>query len=204
MQVVPQGIESVNGSNVNMGCASPLVDRDGVMVCDNTESYLVDGCPLAIDTNTSNWASQLVTVRRNAANDIIDVDHVVLTFTFSTAVLPTSIELDMFLCPEWNDGAAFIFVYADQNSSLVLDTPLRNFFGSYQVLDSVCDSLSTVRMSFENRVTNTFYHSWHILVDFTGLDNEWFHVGDVRFLNVFTGNHTSCSYIHGATEPIIQ
>ena len=194
MQVVPQGIESVNGSNVNMGCASPLVDRGGVRVCDNTESYLVDGCPLAISTSTSNWASQLVTVRRNAANDVIDVDHVVLTFTFSRAVLPTSIELDTFLCPVWNIGVSHIFVYADQNSSLIINSLSRNFFGSYKVPNSVCDSLATVRMSFENRLTNTFYHSWHILVDFTGLDNEWFHVGDVRFLNIFTGNHTSCSY----------
>ena len=34
VQVVPQGIESVNGSNVAMGCTSPLVYRqwwcDGV------------------------------------------------------------------------------------------------------------------------------------------------------------------------------
>ena len=32
VQVVPQGIESVNGSDVNMGCSSPLVDSGGVMV----------------------------------------------------------------------------------------------------------------------------------------------------------------------------
>ena len=31
--VLPYGIESVNGSDINMGCTSPLVDSDGVMVC---------------------------------------------------------------------------------------------------------------------------------------------------------------------------
>ena len=47
MQVVPQGIESVNGSDVNMGCASPLVDSGGMMVCgslsDCSTSYISVG-----------------------------------------------------------------------------------------------------------------------------------------------------------------
>ena len=70
VQVVPQGIESVNGSDVNMGCAS----RDSVVVCrlsgpcDSSQSYLSDGNSPAIDTSTSNWASQLVTVRKNKKN----------------------------------------------------------------------------------------------------------------------------------------
>ena len=65
VQVVPQGIISRNGSSPDMGCSS-IVERDGVMVCDcNSQSYLVDGVSPDIDTSTSDWASQLVTVRRN-------------------------------------------------------------------------------------------------------------------------------------------
>ena len=67
VQVVPQGIESVNGSEVSMGCTSPLVDSGGVMVCNSTDcpsSYLLDGNSPAIDTSSSDWASQLVTVGR--------------------------------------------------------------------------------------------------------------------------------------------
>ena len=67
MQV--QGIESVNGSDVNMGCTSPLVDSDGVMVC-MSQSYLVDGCSPVIDASTSDWASQLVTVRKTQTDEI--------------------------------------------------------------------------------------------------------------------------------------
>ena len=64
MKVVhPYGIESVDGSDIYMGCTSPLVDNDGVMIC-MSQSYLVDGCSPAIDTSTSDWASQLVTVRK--------------------------------------------------------------------------------------------------------------------------------------------
>ena len=130
MQVVPQGIVSVNGSDINMGCASPLVDRGGVMVCDNSESYLVDGCSPTINTSTSNWASQLVTLRGDVANDVINIDHVVLTFDFDTTVSPTSIELDLFLCPEWNIGAPGIFVYGYQNSTLVFNPVMGEFIGS--------------------------------------------------------------------------
>ena len=96
--VQPYGIESVNGSDINMGCTSPLVDCDGVMIC-RSQNYLVDGCSPVIDTSTSDWASQLVTVRKTH-NDEFRFDHVLLTFGFDTAVTLTEIVLDLFLCPE--------------------------------------------------------------------------------------------------------
>ena len=40
---MPQGIDSVNGSDVNMGCTSPLVDSGGVMVCSSGCSTLLLG-----------------------------------------------------------------------------------------------------------------------------------------------------------------
>ena len=86
--MVPQGIESVNGSSVNMGCTSPLVDSDGVMICNMSQSYLVDGCSPAINTSTSDWASQLVTVRKTPPTDEFIFDHVLLTFGFDPAVTP--------------------------------------------------------------------------------------------------------------------
>ena len=71
VQVVPQGIISRNGSSLDMGCSSSIVERDGVMVCDcSSQSYLVDGVSSDINTSTSDWASQLVTVRRNEGNAV--------------------------------------------------------------------------------------------------------------------------------------
>ena len=65
VQVVPQVIISRNGSSPDMGCSS-IVERCCVTVCDcNSQSYLVDGVSPDINTSTSDWASQLVTVRRN-------------------------------------------------------------------------------------------------------------------------------------------
>jgi hypothetical protein len=83
--LVPQEIESVNGSSVDIGCTSPLVESSAGMVCES-QSYLVDGCSPDIDTSTSDWASQLVTVRRNEGTAGIPFPHVLLTFGFDTAV----------------------------------------------------------------------------------------------------------------------
>ena len=48
VQVVPEGIESVNGYSETMGCTSPLKDSGGVTVC-RSQSYLVEGCSPDID-----------------------------------------------------------------------------------------------------------------------------------------------------------
>ena len=187
LQVVPQGIESVNGSNVNMGCATPVGTLIGTNVsfCGSfgsgggVISYLLDGNSPAIDTSTSDWAFQLVTVRKNDATLNIPFDHVVLTFGFDTAVSLTSIELDLFLCPEWNIGAPFISVYGD-DSNLFYSPSSSDFIRSYTPDKTSCDSLSTVTL---DNMEVLSYHQWHILVTFiTQPDIEWVHVGEVRFL----------------------
>ena len=144
--VVPQGIESVDGSDINMGCTSSLVDSDGVMVC-MSQSYLVDENSPAIDTSTSDWASQLVTVRKTQTDEIT-FDHVLLTFGFDTAVTLTGIELDLFLYPDMNIGAPYITVYADEESNLVItyDSLTSLPFQSYNSQSS-CDSLSTITIT---------------------------------------------------------
>ena len=178
VQVVPQGIISVNGSDINMGCASPLVDRGGVMVCNNSESYLVDGCSPTIDTSTSNWASQLVTLRGNDG-DVI-VEQVVLTFVFDTAVSLDRIELYMFNCPEWNIGASYIQLYADENSTLVYSDK-STIITAFSPQSSSCDSLSLATYTVGDAHRSLSYHTWHIIVE-ADSGNEWVYVGEVRFL----------------------
>ena len=215
VQVVPQGIESVNGSDVNMGCASPL-DNDSVVVCrlsslcDSSQSYLSDGNSPAIDTSTSNWASQLVTVRKNKKNDEINFDHVVLTFGFDTAVSLIAIELDLFLCPEWNIGAPYITLYADElksndSSGLVfsyhsVQTGDLDFLRHYTPSRSSCDSLSTVSIALEEHAGYSSYFTWHIVVSFANQpDIEWVHVGEVRISQSTAADNTNpgkCSLCH--------
>ena len=146
--VVPQGIESVNGSSLNMGCTSSLVDSGGVMICNRSQNYLVDGCSPAIDTSTSDWASQLVTVRKTYIEQL-DSEHVLLTFGFDTAVRLIRIEMDLFLCPDWGISTPYINVYADVESNLnfsydhgSLDRLPQTQYGPIQFTS--CDSLSTL------------------------------------------------------------
>ena len=95
LQVVPHRMQSVNGSNVTMGCAIPVTSFSNVSFCGNIGSgggiisYLVDGNSPVIDTSrsTSDWASQLMTVRWNEKIDIF----VALPFGFDTAMSLISI-----------------------------------------------------------------------------------------------------------------
>ena len=176
-----------------MGCASPLVDRGGVMVCNNSESYLVDGCSPVIDMSTSNWASQLVTLRKVSDHAQIKVDHVLLTFVFNTAVSLTAIELDLFLCPEWSIGAPNISVLATNNSDLIFSFEFETLATDHTSSNSSCDSLSTVSIRLQG---NSSYLTWYMLVRFPRPqeDIDWVYVGEVRFLNGSVDCYLSTRY----------
>ena len=191
-QVLPQGIESVNGSSETMGCTSPLVVRDGVMLCDCTfSSFLVDGISPNIDKSDNDWAAQLVTVRRNEGTVHIPFPHVLMTFGFDTAVSPTGIEIDFFHCPDWDIGAPHIDVYYNEEydftfhstsmDSIVTDLP----FKSVETTVSDCDSLSTLMVSPDPAGP---YYIFHILVTFDTEPIDWVYVGEVRFLGLDEGD----------------
>ena len=181
--VVPQGIESVNGSSVNMGCTSPLVDSDGVIICDEcSTNLLIDGNSPAIDTSTSDWASQLVTVRKTQTNEVV-FDHVLLTFGFDTAVTLTGIEMHLFLCPEWGINAPFISAYFDEESNLVFSGQSLNLPSQGRTpSQSSCNSLSTVTISLGDGLRSTPYLTVHVLISSFNRFIDWAHVGEVRFL----------------------
>ena len=181
LQLVSKVVMEVNGSDMNMGCAIKVGDLSGMTFCgslgsgDGVISYLVDDETPAIDTSTSDWASQLVTVK-------LDGDSlIVLSFGFGIAISLTSIKLDLFLCPEWNIGAPLIAVYGDNSSNLPY-TSSSDFILNYTPNKTSCDSLSTVTISVEEEMQLS-YSNWHILVSTTTMLNiEWIHVGEVRFL----------------------
>ena len=187
LQVVLQGIDSVNGLSVNMGCTSPLVnDSGGVLVCES-RSYLVDGYSPDIDTSTSDWAHQLVTVKRSEGNEYVTFAHVLLTFGFDTAVSLTGIEMDLFLCPDWGIGAPSITLYLNEDYNLtstkILTLPFV-FADNKDSLQSSCDSLSTVTFSGGSFV-GSYYRTIHILVDLQHHPSiEWVYVGEVTFIGM--------------------
>ena len=186
---VPQGTESVNGSDVDIGCQEILNLTNVVIFCghplDPGPSHLTDGITPDINTSDPNWASQLVTVRKNTATIDIPYDHVVLVFDTTNPVNLTSVELDMFICPQWNIGAPNITVYADEDGTtgLGFSTYFRISHCGTAFPQSclMCRSLSTVRIPFRNTQRGLI---WYIVVRFEpNSDIEWVHIGEVRLLN---------------------
>ena len=175
-QVVPEGLESVSGSLASMGCSVELFNGT---TCGSPISYLVDGVSPGIDTSTSDWASQLVTVRRDERDPGIFIPHVLLTFGFDAAVSLTGIEMDLFLCPDWNISAPYITVYLNEDYNLTF-TPYLQFVTG-KPSQSSCNSLSTVTIPGDG--LSSSYRSVHVLVDFLNDPSiKWVYIGDIRFL----------------------
>ena len=181
VQVVPEGIRAVNGSSTDMGCTLFYIALGDVMTCTSL-SYLVDGVSPDIDTNTPDWASQLVTVRRNKGTADIPFAHVLLTFGFDTAVNLTGIEMDLFLCPDWGIGAQRIRVYVNEEYNLAFRFGRLPFLRFVQPSQSSCDTLTTVHLS-GSTLSVSSYRTIHIIVDLSYNSSiQWVHIGDVRFL----------------------
>ena len=207
LQVVPEGIVSVNGSSTTMGCERRIDTFSGVMYCGvfaerGSSSFLVDGISPAIDSSVPDWASELVTVRKTDPVPGVSSGYVVFTFDFSTAISLVSIELDLLQCPEWNIGSSFIGVFADNNTDLILgptSTPITNFT---MPLISSCDSLITANITFKESVWTFSYFTWHLLMVYsTQSDLEWAYVGDIRFLTELTPTPTlSETFRHTPSE----
>ena len=171
-----------------MGCTSlPLSVTERNTTCgspgNGAISYLVDGCSPDIDTSTSDWASQLVTVRRSEGTPGITYPHVLLTFGFDTAVSLTGIEMDLFNCPDWNIGAPSITVYLNPDYNLAATTILSSLLfasAGANSLQSSCDSLSNVTISGYSFQSGS-YRTIYILV-YPSI--QWVHVGEVRFIGI--------------------
>ena len=169
-----EGIESVNGSNANMTCS----------IAESRKNCpLFDGYSPNINTTLPNWASHLVTLRKNGRTDSINNNHVLLTFTFATNVTLTFVELDFFLCPEWNINAPYVTIYGGSDD-LVLNSQGTNsdFIANYRPSNTSCGCLSTVSVPLQ--LGEPSYDTWHIIVSFYYQpEAEWVHIGEIRFPN---------------------
>ena len=183
--IIPEGTESVNGSDVVGGCQAALSDqRQCGLTTSVTISYLIDDNIPVLNTAAPNWASQLVTVRKNSPTMAIPYDHVLLIFDyFFSPVSLLLVELNLFYCPEWNIGAPNITVYVDEDGgnfiNYVEGAPGIAVRGNVVLSSkSSCDSLLPVRIPLKN--TTTHHNTWYIVVSFDPQPEiEWVHVGEV-------------------------
>ena len=157
--VVPHGIMSVNDST---GCNISEV-YNNLEVCNVSQCYLVDGDSPLIDTSTTDWAAQLVTIEKNnPLSGYITFPHVLLTFIFDTPISPSSIEIDFFNCPQWGISAEFISVYSANNTNLVPRIS-RPQDGMFHIQDPSCESLTTATVTFNSPPTSV---TWYIVAGF--------------------------------------
>ena len=167
--LIPQGIQSVNGS-------SNTITACGSISC------VLDGNIPSINTNDSNWASQLETVRKNDANDNITYDHVVLTFIFNQNITLRLVEFYVLYCPEWKIGAPYIALYGDHGSEFQQSS--SDFLNNNSVSDcklSSCDSLSDFNLTVQNG--KPAYSTYHIVISDEHKTIDWVHVGEVKFFD---------------------
>lgn len=173
---IPLGIESVNGSSSNdTACGS--------------QSCLLDGRTPDINTHNTSWASRLVTVRKNRANDDIFYEHVVFTFNFNYETRLRLVEIELFFCPEWEIGAPLISLYGDNDRNFTLASDFISIFDTRHC-NSSCDSLTLISLVPENREPE--YSKWHIVI--AGFDTtpytHWVHLAEVRFNDTRPENYS--------------
>ena len=166
---IPRGVESVNGSSANdTGCGP--------------KGCLLDGHIPSFNTEGPNWASKLVTVRKNSGIDGFNYDHVVLTFSFSRNITLRLVELYMLNCPEWKIGAPYISLYGDHGLDFTGNSG-SDYLSHYYVSEcksSSCDSLSLFNLNV--KFGEPSHSTYHIVVsDVQNID--WVHVGEVSFFD---------------------
>ena len=180
--VIPQGIESVHGSAAEMGCSEVVTSHGREVCCPPSSSYLLDGSSsTSINTNSSNWASQLVIVKKNdGIPGHIEFPHVLLTFIFDRPVSPMSIEMDVFHCPDQNIGAQYIEVYANDDLESQFTISQASIAKSSHTPEQSCESLSPVIISVQ--APNYHYFIWYLLMGFDNSQTtEWVYIGEVKF-----------------------
>ena len=166
-----------------MGCSEVVnISHGREVCCPPSSSYLLDGSsPTSINTSSSNWASQLVTVKKNdRLPGHIEFPHVLLTFIFDRPVSPTAIEMEVFHCPGQKIGAPYISVHANNNSESLFD--IKHRVMEVSTLQPLCNSLSTI---IANISTQTMLPNWYILVHYNERSKiEWVYIGDIKFLGL--------------------
>ena len=180
-EVIPAGLESVNGSHSTMGCSTTLTSIDGLVACfPPSTSFLSDGHVPTIQMNTSNWAAELVTIRRVTYNDLITFYHVLMSFEFGQKVAITTIYLDLLFCPSSRIGAPIISVFGSDSMIFTYTNKANaDFLVLFAPILTTCECrMSTVVVRIqEGEVPHSVYHI--LVYPEDGID--WMHVGEVRF-----------------------
>ena len=172
---LPDGLQSVNGSDYSGGCSRPAarglicVELDGGGTSDLTDCVIP-----SLGRFQSNWAAGLFTVNRSRQSFYIGFD-------FNSSVNFTKVELDLFNCPKWGIAAQTITVY--EYTYGILSFPgVQRALGHTTTNITSCTSIVRVVIPLELPQNPAPFY----IIDFT-FDNttpkiQWVHIAEVRFL----------------------
>ena len=182
--IIPNGIESVNGSDISLGSTNV----DPICIGLNGLCILTDGLVPTVDTSVTDWASELLTIKKvQEIPGEISLEHVLLTFNFAQAVQITAVYIDLLFCPQWGIGAPVIFLYAGTNDYFQWLSPIEtnvDYIAQFHPIQTTCNcSMSTVVIPVQGG--EVVKPVWHLYVTASQISEfEWLHVAEVRFSNV--------------------
>ena len=171
---LPDGLQSANGSDADGGCGRVIADG---RLCSELNtggtSDLTDCIIPSLGGLQCNWAAGLFTVKRNGQPFHIG-------FEFIGPVNFTSVELDLFNCPEWGIAAQSITVYETIFDILIFEARISTVLGMATASTTSCTSIVRVAIPLELPQNPTT--SYVIVFTFDNASIQWVHIAEVRFL----------------------
>ena len=173
---LPDGLQSVNGSDPTGGCSRPAA---GGLICAELDeggtSDLTDCVIPFLGGFQSNWAAGLFTVNRNGLSFYIG-------FEFSRPVNFTRVELNLFNCPEWGIAAQTITVYEYSFGILNFFAAIARALGHTTANTTSCTSIVRAVIPLELPQNPTYIYVIEFTFDNAATNIQWLHIAEVTFL----------------------
>ena len=184
---LPDGLRSVNGSNITGGCQESCVmmpiSGTSINGCDCPGSttpasgVLIDGDIPSVDTTQhGTWASGLFVVNRNGQ------DSFMIGFQFLSAFHLRGVEIIFFNCPVQGIGISTINVYSSYLFPSFI-APAASRGGSLDIiLNDNCNSLSVVSIAVQLTDDMDKYFIEFIFTAGPSINVlNWLSIGEIRF-----------------------
>ena len=148
-------MDNIDGSQVNGGCPASCIKSTMLCQCSdgNTSGLHIDGIIPDINTSTTgSWANQLFAICVTQVN-------VQLGFQFREPVLIASVELNLFICYQWNIPMRE-FNVTISTSALILSIPINDIIIGSLVVDmneANCNSLTRLIIDLKSNMTSMYY-----------------------------------------------
>jgi len=172
---LPDGLQSVNGSNYNGGCSRVIGGPICAELDEGGTSDLTDCVIPSLEGFQESWAAGLFTVNNNGQSFHIGFD-------FSRPVNFTKVELDLFDCPEWGIAAQTITVYEYTLGILNFFAAVARALGHTTASTTSCTSIVRVVTPLELPQNPTPSYVIDFTFDNTTTNIQWVHIAEVRFL----------------------